>query len=346
MLVEARPRITVVMDALPFLARQSTSLQPLYVLAGDEAFLKRLVLKRLRELALGDEPDESAVSVHAGESAVFASVWDELESLPFFAPKRVVMIEDADPFVSEYRGYLEKKIEAKALPTSGLFVLVVKSWPANTRLAKMVDADSTIVCKAPSADKLARWACEWAAGQHQKKLSLPAGQLLVELVGPEMGLLDQEIFKLAVYVGDRATIGPEDVDRLVGNSREESTWKIFDLIGQGQTAAALRFLQRLLDQGDEPLRIVGAFSKQLRQLAQAARLTTLQGVNLTTALAAAGAPPFAIKSAETQLRHLTRRRALKLYDWLLELNLDLRGNSPLDETALLERFILRLAVKP
>jgi DNA polymerase-3 subunit delta len=333
------------MDALPFLARKSTDLKPLYVVAGDEAFLKRLVIRSLRDAALGEEGDDSALSTYAGESAVFAQVWDELETLPFFAPKRVVIVENADPFVSKYRSYLEKKIEAQAAPKSGLFVLDVKTWAANTRLAKMVDAGSTIVCKAPAAYKMAQWACEWAANKHQKALPQQAGQLLVDLVGPDMGLLDQEILKLAIYVGDKETIATEDVDRLVGNSRTENTWQIFDLIGQGQTAAALRFLQRLLEQGDEPMRILGAFSMQLRRLAQAARLATSQSIPLPAALATAGVPPFAVKGAETQLRHLTRKRALKLYDWLLELNLDLRGNSPLGETALLERFLLRLATK-
>src|SRR5436190_7284608 len=150
------------MDALPFLARKSIALEPLYVVAGDEAFLKRLVLRRMRNVALGEEPDESALSTYAGESAVFSQVWDELESLPFFAPKRVVIIENADPFVTKYRGYLEKKVEGQALPKSGLFVLDVKTWAANTRLAKMVDASSTIVCKSPPPFKLAPWACEWA----------------------------------------------------------------------------------------------------------------------------------------------------------------------------------------
>jgi len=97
------------MDALPFLARKSIALEPLYVIAGDEAFLKRLVLRRMRNAALGEEPDESAVSTYAGDSAVFSQVWDELETLPFFAPKRVVIVENADPFVTKYRGYLEKK---------------------------------------------------------------------------------------------------------------------------------------------------------------------------------------------------------------------------------------------
>src|SRR3954447_3145664 len=158
------------MDALPFLARKSIALEPLYVIAGDEAFLKRLVLRRMRNAALGEEPDESAVSTYAGDSAVFSQVWDELETLPFFAPKRVVIIENADPFVTKYRGYLEKKIEAQAAPKSGLFVLEVKTWAANTRLAKMVDASCTIVCKAPAGYKLPQWACEWAASQHQKSL--------------------------------------------------------------------------------------------------------------------------------------------------------------------------------
>ena len=41
--------------------------------------------------------------------------------------------------------------------------------------------------------------------------------MLVELIGPEMGLLDQELLKLSIYVGDRPKIEQADVDRLVGN---------------------------------------------------------------------------------------------------------------------------------
>lgn len=333
------------MEALPFLARKSTSLEPFYVLAGDEAFLKRQVLRRLKQIALGDDPDDSAVSSYSGEQAEFAAVWDELQSLPLFSPRRVIVIDDADKFVSNYRSYLEKKVEKQAFSETGVLILDVKTWPANTRLAKMVDANRTITCKSPAPFKLPQWSCEWALAHHGKQMTVAAGQLLVELVGADMGLLDQEILKLAIYVGDHVKITPEDVDKLVGNSRMESVWKIFDLIGQGQTAASLKFLQRLLEQGEEPMRLVGAISSQLRKLAQATRLS-LEGGSLQTALASAGIAPFGLKSAEAQLRHLGRKRATKLYDWLLELNMDLRGNSPLSETTLLERFLLRLASRP
>src|SRR5205807_5277408 len=143
---------------------------------------------------------------------------------------------------------------------------------------------------------------------------------------------------------DAKRIEPADVDKLVGNSRAENMWKIFDAIGAGNAAEALTILDRLFEQGEEPLRILGAFSMQLRRLAQAARWN-VQGQPLARALDRAGVPPFAQRASEQQLRHLGRRRADRLYDWLLEADLGLKGFSQLPPRTLLERLVVRLARK-
>jgi DNA polymerase-3 subunit delta len=168
--------------------------------------------------------------------------------------------------------------------------------------------------------------------------------MLVDLVGLHMGMLDQELAKLATYVGEVKRIDEDDVDKLVGHSREESTWKIFDAIGDGRTADALAILARLFDQGEDPMRMLGAFSMQLRRLAQAACLV-VQGRPMGAALAQVGVPPFAIQGCERQLRHLGRQRAGQLYDWLLETDLGLKGGSQLPERVVLERLVIRLACK-
>ena len=332
------------MDALAFLGRPNPSLERLYVLHGDEAFLKRQVTRAIRDLAVGPDGDESAVSTF-GEKVLFSTVWDELESLPFYSPKRMVVVENADPFVTAHRALLEKKIEGKQLPASGLLVLDVKTWPANTRLAKMVAGASSIVCKTPPTKALAAWSADWAQRQHQKQLPTNAGQLLVELVGDDLGLLDQELLKLAIYVGDRVRITVEDVDLLVGNNRTQNVWRLLDLVGEGNGAEALRVLQRSLEQGEEPFRLVGLLASQLRKLALASRLILGEKMSMGAALAQAGVPPFATRGAEQQLKHLGRRRLLRLFESILELQLDLRGNSPLRAETILERFLLRLAVK-
>src|SRR5258708_7820013 len=82
--------------------------------------------------------------------------------------------------------------------------------------------------------------------------------------GSAMGVVDQELAKLAVYVGDAKAVTREDVDRLVGRSRNAETFRIFDAIGAGQPGDALALLERLFDQGEEPLQLLGAFSWQLR----------------------------------------------------------------------------------
>jgi DNA polymerase-3 subunit delta len=273
---------------------------------------------------------------------VFAAVHDELRTAPFLSAGRLVIVDNADPFVTKYRANLEKYVAEPA--TTGSLVLDVKTWPSNTRLAKLIDESATLVCKAPAAYRLPDWCVKRAEAQHGKQLTASAARMLVDLVGSDMGQLDQEIDKLAIYVGSAAKIADDDVDRLVGCSRDENTWKIFDAIGAGQIAQALALLDRLFDQGEEPIRMLGAFSMQLRRLAQAACLAQ-EGTPLPAALARVGVPPFAVKNAEQQLRHLGRQRANHLYDWLLETDQSLKGYSALPPRTVLERLVVQLARK-
>jgi DNA polymerase-3 subunit delta len=328
------------MEAIPFLANAKAKLGPLYIVAGDEPFLKRQVIRTLIKRALGDEADAQSISTYAGDKTTFAEVFDELETVPFFDPKRVVLVDNGDPFVSKYRGELERKLTH--LPATGLLMLDVKTWAANTRLAKMIDNAATIVCKAPASARMPAWCTEWCISQYQKQLPMPAASLLVDLAGPEMGLLDQELIKLSIYVGAKAKIEVTDVEKLVGNNRAADTWKIFDAIAAGNVKGAMAILNRLFDQGEEPMRMLGAFSMQLRRLAQATRLSA-HGMSLGAALAQSGVPPFATGSAETQIRHLGRRRLDRLFDWLLQINMDLRGGSALPPRTIFERFLLKLA---
>lgn len=328
------------MDALAFLKLPPTPAGPLYVLHGDEAFLKRQALLTIRERAVGPDADEQAVSVYAGDTATFAQVFDELETVPFFFRRRLVVIDNADQFVTDHRAQLERRIGA--LPATGTLVLDVKSWAANTRLAKMVAESATIVCKAPKM--VSAWCVDWAKTRYGKQLPAQAAALLVELIGSEMGQLDQELVKLAAYVGKRSRIEEADVDRLVGNSRTETVWKIMDAVAVGNVKEALAVLNRLFDQGEVSYMILGALASQLRKLAQAYRLTS-QGVATDAALQQAGVLPWGIRGAEQLMRHLGPRRLERLYDWLLQMNLDLRGGSSMPERTQFERLIIRLARK-
>jgi DNA polymerase-3 subunit delta len=329
------------MDAITFLERiDKAKPQPVYVLHGDETFLKRQLLAALRRLVLGPGDEGFGITTFAGDAASLSAVATELRTLPFLAPRRLVVVENAEPFVKQERARLEQYVAAPA--ETGVLVLDVQNWQTNARLAKLLPDAAVLACKAPPAQRLPDWCVGWCRSRHDKELPLGAARLLVDLVGPDMGLLDQELQKLATYAGDAKRVDSGVVELLTGDSRAENTWKIFELIGNGQTGEALTFLDRLFDQGEDPMRLLGAFSMQLRRLAQVGRLQA-QGTPVEAAQEQLGVPPFVRRSMAQQMRKLGQARLDSLYEWLIETDLGMKGSSQLPPRTLLERLVVRLS---
>src|SRR6478735_8037923 len=96
------------------------------VVHGDEAFLKSEVLAALRREVLGATDSEFSLTVLVGKEARLRDVMDELATVTLFGDgRRLVIVEDADSFVTEYRAELEDLVDQP--PKGGVLVLEVKS---------------------------------------------------------------------------------------------------------------------------------------------------------------------------------------------------------------------------
>ena len=331
------------MEAMTFLSTAAkTKRSPVYALFGDEDFLKRLARERIIATALGDEDPAFALSVHPGEKLDFSTLRNELDTLPFLAPCRIVIVENADPFVTENRPFLEQYV---AKPSSvGVLILEVKTFPETTKLAKQLPDSAKVSCKALPAYKLPGWCIEWAKTAHKKKLATDAAEALVELAGTGMGQLEQELGKLASAIGDKPGIAVEDVTRFVGRSKSADVFRILDAIGESRPTEALSILEDLFAEGEDPMAVLGPLTAQLRKLAAVGRLAA-EGMALGSAMDAAKVPGWdkARMSFERQLRHLGRRRLERLTEWLTDINLGLKGGNPLPERVQVERLVVMLA---
>ncbi len=329
------------MDALAFLAKPPKR-QPVYALFGDEDFLKRLVREAILSAVLKDADPSFAVSNFPGDRLDFSTVRNDLDTLPFLSPVRVVVVDQADGFVTANREALERYV---ANPSKiGVMVLDVKTFPETTKLAKALPDAAKVACKAPPPGKLPEWSRKRAADAHGKPLAPDAAERLVELVGPQMGLLDQELAKLAVAVGAKARIEAADVEAFVQRSRAANVFRVMDLIGEGKPAEAFALLGELFADGEDAFAILGVLASQMRKLAAVNRQMAA-GQALGPAMDAAGIPkwPQARQSAERQLRHLGRRRLDVLTEWCVETSMGLRGGSPLPPRLQVERLVVRLA---
>jgi DNA polymerase-3 subunit delta len=331
------------MHALEYLRDPSrVPVRQIYAIPGDDVFLKQEVLTELgRQIFTDEEAAELGTTRFAGDSATLADVLDEVRTLPFLTGRRLVVVLDADPFVTAHRQDLETFIEHNT--SGGILVLSVRTWLATTRLAKLVDrVGLAIDCSEPPERALQPWLVHRARSKFRAVLEEDAAEHLIQLVGPETGLLASELEKLAVAVGERGRVEFDDVSPLVGAGRVEKIWKVVEAATTGRGAQALEWLDRLLASGESPVQLLAGASFTLRKLHHAGELRHAR-LDLKEACRRAGIWPSAVAMTQEQHAHLGPRRVKALPALLLQADLDLKGASTLSQRVVLEKLLITLA---
>ena len=314
----------------------------LIVLYGKELHLKSQTLATLCQAILGTPIAESlGLTRFSGKEIEFKTVRDEIQTVSMFSSTKLVVVENADEFVSANRLQLEKFAD-KPVGKSKL-VLDVDKWPGNTKLAKKVAKTGLpIECSELTGGRLTGWLTKQAKEEYGKQLSRDAAQMMTELAGTSLALLNQELNKLASFVGEQDKIGVDDVRKLVGGWKAETTWTMINAVRDGQVDLALNCLRKLLHAGEAPQRILGGINFVFKKIAIATERSR-QGVPLSKALKDAGVYFREIDEAERYLRRIRRPRAERILSKLAETDYGMKGGSRLPDEMQIEQLVLWLS---
>jgi len=270
------------MVARPRQTPEDQPVYPIYVIYGKD---RRMISEKLDDVLdqiLQDCDRQVSLTTCDGDEIPLAEVLDGLRTMPFLSPRRVIVIKDADSFISEHRQNLEKYLENPS--STGVLVLIAQSFPKTTRLAKRALKIGMVhTCEPVKPKALPGYVTNYARKKYNLRLNTNAAELLVELAGEDTGLLCGEVDKLATYVSDpqnqRQEITSEDVAELVGHNRQFNVFNVIDAMTAGDTSGALNQLDTMLRQDRNALfKSVGAFAWHFRRLYQA-KLFQQQGVN-------------------------------------------------------------------
>lgn len=326
------------MHAVEFIKKKPEAIPAIVVLSGRQRYLKQSVFDLLQKLVI--DGDETSLTRFPGKDAQLQSVSDELFTVSMWGDRRLVVVDDADDFVSKFRGGLEKLIEKP--PKKSVLVLDVESWTKTTRIYKQVQASGLdIECSDLKGTQLIKWIQESATGSYGSEISREAAVLLIELVGEELGMLDSELSKLSSYVGEKGKVAVDDVKTLVGGWRTETTWAMTDATRDNDLNFALKALDQLLTAGEAPLKLLGGISFVFKKYAQATDLS--RAMPLDQALRSTGTFPQAVAPSQTYLRRLGRVKAERLMERLLKTDTGLKGMNSLSDRIQLERLLIELS---
>lgn len=310
------------------------TIKPVYILYGSDEFLRDSSRRQVIQQAVGEADPQVCISSYDSDVEL-AVVLDELRTLPFLAPHRVVVISQADAFISAHREGLEKYLQSPS--SNGTLILQTISWPATTRLYKLVaKAGEAINCSVPDRQDLAAWVRK-AATKRGKEITDDATQMLVQWVGRDLSGLDAEIEKLSLYAHERPQIAAQDVNTLVTATAGPDAFALTNHLTTGDAAAALKTLEQMLTKRGEEFRTLGMIGWHLRKVLSAHQAIKA-GASVDQAI-----PKMPWSQADA-FKTLLRRRSLGkvLGDFRRMLKADLSMKSGAEPKAALQELIVQL----
>ena len=308
-----------------------------HALVGSDSFLQ---LEAVRRISAGLGKDAQRIDFD-GESAGLADVLDEIRSFSMFAGSKLVVVRSADEFISRFRDSMEEYVAAPV--DSATLVLRCKSLPGNQRISKLIAKHGRVEpCEPPKDRELARWVSERAKTTHKVAIEPAAAQALADLVGADLGRLDNEIAKLALMVDGGVT--EKDVNASVVFQREQEMWHMTDELTGGRVAKALERWRHLLT--TDPSSEFRAVTWLTIWLEKAVKAQRLKKQRISQPAIAKELRIWPAHNVDALLRTADRLGDRGLADALdLLASLDHRSKSGLGEAAdNVERFMLSLAI--
>ncbi len=305
------------------------ALLPVYLVTGEESFLRDQVVQRLRAAAIGGGlPEFNEDKFTAGEASI-DKVLAAVRTVPMMARKRFVCIRGAERWDSGDAAEGDKPADVKrvapldrlaeyaASPVdSTCLVITSAKIDGRRRLVTFAKKQGFIVsCEPLDANALRSW-IERQCAARGHAIDRDVAELIAEIAGTDLARLEDVVERLGLFVGPSAPVTEQAVSECVARVRTADTWALVDAVGRRDLGGALRLLADVYDSRDHGLPLLGALAWSIRQLARF-QIALEGGASTDEAARRAGVfQPYRAREIAQKARTM---RAKELERWLLVL---------------------------
>lgn len=274
-----------------------------YLFYGTEAYLKKQYKDKLKDALVGSN-DTMNFTAYEGKNINPGEVIDLAETLPFFAERRVIRIENSGFF----KGSCEELAEyIPQIPQSTVLLFSEEEVDKRSKLYKAVKAAGEIVeFTAQSEGLLTRWILS-RLKKEGKNITESVMTLFLSRTGTDMGNIDRELEKLICYCMDKDVIEAEDVRAVTTEQTSNKIFEMVNAIAEHDQKKALALYCDLLTLKEPAMRILFLISRQFQILLHIKDMAG-KGFDNSTMAQKAGIPPFAVRRNLMQAKGFTMQQ--------------------------------------
>lgn len=271
-----------------------------YLLYGEEAYLRNQYKNKLKN-ALVNPDDTMNFSRFEGKSIDPAEIISLADTLPFFAERRLILIEDS--------GFFKNKCDELAdylpsLPETTCLLFAETEVDKRNRLYKTVQKYGRVT-EFQSQDE--RTLMRWILGtlkKENKKITEDTLRHFLERTGSDMENIHMELEKLLSYTEGRDVITSEDVEEICTMQTTGQIFEMIRAIAEKKQRLALDLYYDLLALKVPPMRILFLIARQFNQLLLVKSLAA-KGMDRSSIASKAQVAPFIAGRLMTQARSFT-----------------------------------------
>lgn len=269
--------------------------KPVYLLFGEEDYLRRQYRDKLRQ-ALVSEGDTMNYHYCEGKDINVREIIDLAETLPFFADRRVIVLENSGLCKSggdELAAYLEEPAQTVC------FILNETQIDKRTRLFKAIKNKGR-VCEFPHQNEavLKKWLVTLAR-QDEKKIDEKTAEYFLEKTGNEMDNIRSEWEKLMCYCLHKETVTCADIDAVCTQHVSNRIFEMVAAIAEKRQKQALDMYHDLLTLKESPMGILVLIARQFNLMLQIKELQA-QRISDRQIAEKVGLAPFIVQKYQRQ----------------------------------------------
>lgn len=315
---------------------KNNSISRYHLIYGEERYMVRYYKRCLIE-KLSVPGDEMNCTYFQGEKAVPSAIADVGQILPFMAANRLIVIQDSSLLksASDMVDFLAD------FPETTYVVFVEREVDKRNKLYKWISKNGCVTeCLSQNEGMLRKWIAGYAK-KAGKTISGAAVERLLERVGTDMEVLNNELDKLIGYVGKRENIEADDVDVICSGLTVSRIFDMIDAVALKEKEKALRLYADLLANKEAPMSILYLFTRHLNILLQ---LKECQGMGLGKNEIAkkVGIPPFTVPKYGKQAEFFSRKKLIRMLENRVELEESFKTGKLSDQLAVEMFFIQAL----
>lgn len=268
-----------------------------YLLFGEEEYLKQQYKSRLKK-ALAPEDEDMNYSYFEGKKTEPREVIGLAETMPFFADRRVIFLEDTGFFKNQCQDLPEYLAE---LPDYLCMVFVEKEVDKRSRMYKAVKKYGRIVdFSVQDTETIMRWVLG-ILGREGKKITRREMELFLGKTGNDMGNIEKELEKLICYTMGREVITAEDIEAVCTVQISNHIFDMIRAVTEKKQKRALDLYYDLLALKEPPMRILFLLARQFNLIMQVKELSQA-GYDQSRISKQTGLQPFVVRNYSAYAR--------------------------------------------